>query len=308
MFYQLSYLENDIYPSSLGYFLIILAAAFWATLGIFYKTLITIYDLSPMAVVFWRALIAAVALFLFLGIRQKGKVAPEPRDRLFFLAFGLIGVAAFFGIYINAVSLTGMGVAAVLMYTAPVWVTLFSVLFLGERIDRRKGSALLLAVAGMFLVGGVYDLEGIRLNLFGLLAGIGAGLGYGSYILFSKSAARRNYNPWITLAYALGIGAIFLLPLQAPEELRKVISSPPILLWLLGIGLLPTLGGGVAFNAALHTVPASNASIIATLEPVIASFLGWVIFSEQFDVYQLVGGILIITAVILLQLNQSKGI
>lgn len=292
--------------TSFGYFLVLVAAAFWATLGIFYKTLISTYHLTPLAIVFWRALIAAAALFLYLRFRQKSGLFLKKRDGFFFLAFGLIGVAAFFVVYIIAISVTGMGVAAVLMYTAPVWVTILGALLMGESIDRRKGVALFLAVAGSGMVGRVYDLDGVRINFAGLLAGIGAGLGYGSYILFSKTAARRSYNPWTTLAYALGIGALFLLPLQEPSELARVLASPPILLWLLGIGLLPTIGGGLAFNAALHSIPASNASIVATLEPVIASILGWAIFAEHFDTYQMMGGALIVTAVVLLQLNKSN--
>jgi drug/metabolite transporter, DME family len=293
--------------ASFGYFLVMAAAAFWATLGIFYKTLINDHQLTPLTIVFWRASIAAVALFLFLGFRKKGGLVVKKRDVLFFLAFGLIGVAAFFIVYINAISLVGMGVAAVLMYTAPIWVTLLSALFMRESIDRRKWIALFLAVAGSGLVGRVYDLEGVRVNFAGLLAGIGAGLGYGSYILFSKSAARRHYNPWTTLAYALGIGALFLLPMQTTADFTRVLTTPPILVWLLAIGLLPTIGGGLAFNAALHSVPASNASIVATLEPAIASILGWAIFAEHFDSYQMIGGVLIIFAVVLLQLNQSNG-
>lgn len=293
--------------ASFGYFLVMVAAAFWATLGIFYKNLITIYQLSPLTIVFWRASIAAVALIIYLGFRHKSELLIKKKDVPFFIAFGLIGVAAFFIVYIKAISLVGMGVAAVLMYTAPVWVTLLSAAFLRESVDRRKWIALLLAVAGSGLVGRVYDLEGVRLNFSGLLAGIGAGLGYGSYILFSKSAARRHYNPWTTLAYALGIGALFLLPTQTAADLTRVLTTPPALLWLLAIGLLPTIGGGLAFNAALHNVPASNASIGATLEPVIASILGWAIFAEHFEPFQMIGGVLIISAVILLQLNQRDG-
>jgi drug/metabolite transporter (DMT)-like permease len=294
--------------SAFSYLLVLLAAGFWATLGIFYKTLISTYGLPPLAIVFWRALIAAIALFLFLFTSRKDLLHIPRRDWPFFLFFGLIGVAAFYTIYVNAVALTGMGVAAVLMYTAPVWVTLLSVLFLGERLDGRKILALSLAVAGGALVGRVYDLDGVRLNQIGLLAGIGAGLGYGLYILFSKAAAQRRYNPWTTLAYALGLGALFLLPLQSAADLTRVLTNPPILVWLFGIGLLPTLGGGLAFNAALQRLPASNASIVATLEPVIATVLGWAIFAERLDALQILGGALIGSAVILLQLRTNNSL
>lgn len=290
--------------SSAGYLLVLVAAGFWATLGLFYKTLMGAYGFSPLAVVFWRCGIASLALFLALARRGERTLRVSGRDWPFFLLFGLIGVAAFFYVYIYSISLAGMGVAAVLMYTAPAWVALFSAAFLGERMNRRKACALALAVAGAALVGKVYHLAGARLNLAGLATGLGAGIGYACYILFSKTAAQRGYSPWATLAYALGLGALFLLPLQDLRELQRAIANPAIVAWLLAVGLVPTLGGGLAFNAALQSIPASNASILATLEPVIATLLGSAAFGERLGAWQIAGGLLIGSAVALLRWNE----
>jgi DME family drug/metabolite transporter len=145
----------------------------------------------------------------------------------------------------------------------------------------------------------------VRLNLLGILAGLGAGLTYGLYTLFSKVAQRR-YTAWTTLAYALGLGALFMLPLQSPADLIRALSTLPSFSWLLMLGLVPTLGGGVAFNAALRRIPASSASIVATLEPAIATFLGWLFLDERLEVWQLMGACLILAAVVILQL-ESRG-
>jgi len=217
-----------------------------------------------------------------------------------FLVFGFVGVAAFYLIYIYAIGLIGMGMAAVLMYTAPAWVTLLSVVLFKEPLNGRKIVAVLLACGGCALIGQVYNLANVRLNLLGILAGLGAGLTYGLYTLFSKVAQRR-YSAWTTLAYALGVGALFMLPLQPLANLVHAVTTPPILFWLLVLGLVPTLGGGVAFNAALRRIPASNASIIATLEPAIATLLGWMFLDERLEAPQLLGAGLILAAVIVLQ-------
>jgi len=158
----------------------------------------------------------------------------------------------------------------------------------------------LLSCAGCALVSRAYDLAGVRLNLAGILAGLGAGLTYGLYTLFSKIAQRR-YTAWTTLTYALGLGTLFLLPLQSLAALARALTTPSLLFWLLILGLVPTLGGGLAFNAALRLVPASNASIVATLEPAIATLLGWAFLGERPDVLQLLGGGLILAAVVILQ-------
>ena len=286
-----------------GYVLVIIAAVLWATMGLFYKGLMATYALPALTIVFWRAAAAAAALFLFLASsrRRRASLRIAQKDWPLFLGFGAIGVAAFYAVYIHAIDLAGMGVAAVLMYTAPVWVTLFGALFRGERLTARKASALLLALAGCALVGRLYDASGVALNSPGILAGLGAGLTYGAYILFSKGAAERAYSPWAALAYALVLGALFLLPFQGPAEALRPFASPQLALWLLILGLIPTLGGGVAFNAGLHHVSASNASIVATLEPVIAALLGWAVWGERLDAPQLLGAGLILAAVVLLQ-------
>lgn len=282
-----------------GYGLVLTAAALWATLGLFYKGLAA-SGLPLLTIVFFRAGIAALALFLALLWRDRASLRLSGRDVLFFLAFGLVGVAAFYVVYIHAIDRAGMGVAAVLMYTAPIWVSLYSMLFLGERWTLWRGGALLLAFAGCALVGRAYDPAGMRLNGPGVLAGLGAGLTYGAYTVFSKIAQRRH-TAWATLAWALGIGALFLLPLQSPPALARALTHPPTLFWLVMLGLVPTLGGGLAFNLGLRQVPASNASIIATLEPVIAAALGWAVWGERMDWPQVVGAALVLAAVVLLQ-------
>ncbi len=282
-----------------GYGLVLVAAALWATLGLFYKGLAA-SGLPLLTIVFFRAGIAALALFLALFWRDRASLRLSGRDLLFFLAFGLVGVAAFYVVYIHAIDRAGMGVAAVLMYTAPIWVSLYSVLFWGERWTPGRGGALLLAIVGCALVGRAYDPTGMRLNGPGILAGLGAGLAYGAYTLFSKVAQQRH-TAWATLAWALGIGALFLLPLQSPPALARALTQPSILFWLVMLGLIPTLGGGLAFNLGLRQVPASNASIIATTEPVIAALLGWAVWGERMEGLQVVGAALVLSAVVLLQ-------
>ncbi len=284
-----------------GYGLVLVAASVWATMGVFYKTLMGAYNLAPLTIVFFRALFAAVALFIFLGGWRRQELPLHRRDGLLFLGFGAIGVALFYVVYIYAITLAGVGVAAVLMYTAPAWVTAFSVAVLHEPLTRRKVGALALALLGCALVGRLYAWGQAQFNTVGLLAGLAAGLTYGGYILFNKAVADRGYSPWAAMAYGLGIAVVCIAPWQTLPEVGNVLQTPPLLGWLVVLGVVSTLGGGVAFNAALRTVPASNASIVATVEPVIAALLGWALLGETMEGWQLAGAGLIVTSVIWLQ-------
>jgi DME family drug/metabolite transporter len=293
-------------PQALGYALTLLAAVLWASMGLFYRSLIQEYGLRPLTVVFVRATVAALALWLALGLGRPKQLMLKRRDLPFFIAFGFLGVALFYAVYVYAVDLAGVGVAAVLMYMAPAWVALLSIPLFGERLTAPKTVALLLALLGAALVGRVYDLVGLRIRGLGIAAGLGASLGYALYVLFCKAAARRGYRPWTALAFALALGALFLAPLQSPGELVDLLTTPPALARALILGLVLTLGAGVAFNAALAALPASVVSIVATVEPVIAMLLGYLLLGEQVGWPQALGAGLIITAVALLQ-GHSEG-
>ena len=290
-----------------GYALVLLAAVLWGSMGVFYKQLMGEHGLPAITVVFYRALLTSLMLFAALAVisllrRPAAGRAPlhvARRDLAGFALFGLIGVAAFYVVYIHAVDQAGVGVAAVLMYTAPAWVTVISAVLLSERLSRRKGLALALAIGGAALVARIYHLEALSLNVAGVLLGLGAGLGYGIYILCNKVAVRR-YPPWTVLAYALGFGALFMLPFQSGDVLVRALTDLDVVAWLLGVTLFPTLLAGLSFTLGLRDVPASNASIVATVEPVVAMMFGAALFSERLDWPQVLGGVLILGAVILL--------
>lgn len=282
-----------------GYVLILVAATLWATLGIIFKALINDYGLSRITIAFFRASLSAPILFIALGIRQPNLLRIAARDVLFFVAFGLFGIAAFYIVYITAIDLAGVSVAAVLLYTAPAWVAVISAMLLSEKLTPRKLAAVALAMVGCALVARAYDLSELRLNRLGILAGLGAGLTYALYSVFNKAGVRR-YDGWTVLAYGLLAGSVFLAPLQSPGSLVAALRQPGAVAWLLLLALGPTLGSGLAFNAGLRYVPVSSASVVATLEPVIASLLAFAFLGERLDPGQLLGGALILIAVVTL--------
>ncbi len=122
-----------------------------------------------------------------------------------------------------------MGVASVLLSSAVLWVMLFGFVFQGDRINRDKLLALILALTGLVLIGQVYDFEKVRLSSIGLLAGLGVGLRYAAYILINKRISQYGYSTWTVNAYGLGIGALVLLLLQKPMELRHSLANPTVM-------------------------------------------------------------------------------
>ena len=287
-----------------GYIMVLGAAALWATLGLFYKGLIDGYGLSPLTVAFFRAALSFAILLIVLALRRPAWLRVARGDLPFFALFGLVGIAAFYIVYVYAVHLAGMAMAVVLMYTAPAWVTLIAWRFFGEGLDRPKLIALVLAFGGCVLVARAHDPAQVRLNAVGILLGLGAGVTYGLYTIFNKRALRR-YNPWTTMLYALGFGTAFLLPVQTPSNLAAALQ-PSLLPWLALLALGPTLGSALLYAMGLERLPASVASIVATLEPAIAAVLAVVVLGETLTVSQAVGALSIISGVVFLSVGQSS--
>lgn len=288
-----------------GYGLVATGAILWGCLGLFYQVVIGQYGLSSLEAVFWRALIATLILALWLAWRNPHTLRVRRRDLLLMFFLGAIGVAATFWIYAYAIRAVGMGVAAVLQYVAPVWVTLFSVIFWGEGLAATRITALVLALAGVALVGRIYDLSGATLSLLGMAAALATSLTYAAYVLMIKTASRRGYGSRTIMFYALAIGTACLAPLQTKQSLTIVTGQPGIIPWLIGLGIV-TLAAGLTFTAGVQRVPASNASIVATIEPLTAMVLGWSVLSERMDPLQVIGAICILASVSVLQVR-SRG-
>ncbi|HEY0737276.1 MAG TPA: EamA family transporter [Herpetosiphonaceae bacterium] len=285
-----------------GYVLVMIAACLWATLGLFYRVLSEEYGLTKGVIVTYRAGIAAVVLFAVLGIFDPRLLRVRRQDWLYFGLFGSVGVAAFFLCYIQATTTGPLAVAAVLLYTAPIWITIWAVLRQGEALTPRKLTALSLAFGGCALVANIFNPANLAINGLALLFGLLSGLSYAAYSLWSAEGTRRGYNAWVVIAYSLGIGTLVLMAFQPLYEMLRPFTLPGAWPYLLGVSLGASLLASACFTIGLQYVRASNASILATIEPVIAALLGWLIVvpPEPLNGWQLLGGGCVLGAVIVL--------
>lgn len=283
--------------SSRGYLFVALAACLWGTLGFLFRVLHDQFFLNSLTVAFLRATMAFTALFLFALVTRRQALRISPRDIPFYALFGLCAVSAFYFLYIQAVVTTSVTTAVVLLYTAPAFVSVMAWRFWHEPMNARKMTAIAVTFIGCALIARVYDTSVLQLNVVGLFLGLGAGFTYALYTIFSKFALAQHES-LTTLIYALFFGAIFLVPFQSAENLALVIQRPMAWLVLLLLALGPTVGAYALYNAGLTRVPASNASLMATLEPVMASVLAYLVLGERLEIAQIIGGVLVVIAAV----------
>ncbi len=289
----------------IGVLLVAAAALIWGTLGILF-TFILRYGMDASTLAFWRASLAATAMVTGLAVAQPKLLRIRRRDVPFFLLFGVLSIGGLSVVYIQAVDRVGVATAAVLLYTAPAWVTVLAWRLYGEPLTRLKIAALVLAFLGTVLVAQAHDLARLRVNATGLLFGLASGFTYAMYTIFSRRSL-RNYSALTTVTYSLVFAGLVLAPLVSPGDVRLVIGGPPTL-WglLITLALGPTVGSYLLYTRGLQYIEASVASITAMLEPVSAAVLGYVILHQRLAPVQILGGALILTAVGLLAMSQRS--
>lgn len=283
-------------PASL---LIAGAAALWGSMGVVSRFAFDA-GLTPLGVAFYRAALAFVTVAAVTIVLMPQRLRIRRGDLGLFALFGLISIAVFFFVYLFAISLTTVATAAILLYTAPAWVLVLSNLAFAEPLTRPKLWALGLAFAGCLLVVRAYDTAALRVTLPGVLAGLAAGLTYALYSVFGKTALRRHPAP-VTLTYALGFGSLFLgAAAGATGQLHAdaLRAAWPLVVYL---GLVTTLLAQFIYLSGLHVVEAGRASLIATLEPVVAAVLGYIILNERLDLLQGIGGLAVLSGVLLVR-------
>jgi DME family drug/metabolite transporter len=278
-----------------GYAQVAAAAVLWGTIGLAARSIFAA-GLTPLQAAAWRATGAFVLLLVLSLALNPSALRVERRDIPLLAAYAAVSVAGFMTIYFTAIGLTTVATAAVLLYTAPAWVVLMARALFGEPMTPMKTATVGLTFAGCALVVGAIGPGAVRLTPAGLLAGLGAGLTYALYSIFGKTALRR-LSPLTTVVYTLGFGALFLLaatrglpPLPAASlaPLGYVIVGPTAMAYLLYIG-------------GLRWVEAGRASIVATLEPVVAALGGALVLREPFGAAQWIGAALVIGGVVLVQ-------
>lgn len=288
-----------------GYALVLLAASLWATLGVIYSFLARSYGLPPLAVAGLRAGLGGVILLIGLLALRRSWLRIDRRAARVVVIYGIVGIAFFYAAYINAILSVGVAVSAVLLYTAPAWVALLAWRFLGEQLTRTHLIALALTLAGSALVAQIYQPGLLRVNALGILWGLLSGFSYALWSVFNKVGVRHT-NPWTLQCYGMLVGSAALLLLQPLAPLAGALQDPGAVMWLLLLALGPTVGASVAYAAGVRTVPVSVASLIATLEPVLAALLAFLVLGETLGPGQIAGGALILLAVWLLRPRSGR--
>ena len=253
---------------------------------------------------FIRSVFSVIILGIFFFIKDRSIFKLKSiKDLKYFIGTGIISFSLYNWSYIAAIKETSMGVAAILLYTAPSIIMILSVILFNEKITKVKLAALIITFLGCMMVTGIFE-EGNIISVRGFIYGILSGIGYGLYSIFGKYALRK-YSPVTVVFYTFLMSGLLFSILGSPFVIIEKINSTRSWIFVTVFAAFSAAVPYILYTKGLSGIEASKASILANIEPVVAALIGIVIFSEGAGMLKLFGIFLVIVAVCMINLSES---
>ena len=279
---------------------VIAAGVLWGIISIFIKGL-NGGNLSPVQILQLRAIIASVLMAPCLFIIDKKLLCFSLKDIWMFIGTGVISLTFFSMCYFQTIIESGASVAVILLYTSPIFVILFSLVLFKEKVTAVKLTALIMTFIGCIMVSGLGRDDG-GITAKGFIVGLGSGLGYALYSIFSRYALKKYHVLTITF-YTFLFSGITIIPFSG-LEMSSIISQPQLLLYGVGIAMFCTVLPYLFYTYGMTRLETGKAAILVTVEPLVGTLVGCCLYGEPMTIVKAFGILLTFGAVILLGLKK----
>jgi len=287
-----------------GPLLIAAAACFWGVSGTAAKYLF-IRHIDPLILVQTRVSFSCAVLLFFFALFRREYLRIAPRDLFPFALLGILGIAGSNFFYYYAIDRTNVATGILLQYTAPILVVLYARIVQGEALTTVKLGSLVFSVVGCFLAVSGGDVLLIVVNYPGIFAALASAVSFSFLTIYGKASSLR-YPTWTVLFYTLFFASVFWLFVNPPWVIARAGYEPLDWLTFFGIAVISILIPYGLYLHGLRSILSTRAVITSTLEPVIAIASAFVFLDEILMPLQIVGAVLVLSAVSLLQVRRES--
>ena len=223
-----------------GFIRIFFTGCLWGTIGLFVKSMEANGSTSSYTS-FLRLFFGFILLALMTLIIDGPKAfCIGRRTLLSCVLLGVICQGTFNILYSTSISMNGMSVGSVLLYTAPIFTCITSMFLFKEKLNLLKWAGLLINVIGCALTATGGDFSAASLAPLGLLIGVGAGFTYAMTAVIGKIAMQEETSPLAVAAYNLFFGCLFIALVRRPWMTVDAPFKTRLLLYGLLFGLIAT--------------------------------------------------------------------
>jgi drug/metabolite transporter (DMT)-like permease len=264
-------------------------------------TIATGEHLSLFTVLAWRYTLGAVVMVGYVGARAFPRMPWS--EALKFIVVGGGGQALLVGMALSSTRWISVATLAFLFYTYPAWVTLVQTVRGAERPTVRRLVALALSFGGTILMVGAPS--GAKLPWQGVALALGAAVVYGMYIP-TMQFLQKSYRVTVTSAYGKIGSALCFLALAVGEQSFTASMSRTAWLAIGALTLFSTVLPSVFFMMGLLRLGPVRTAIVSTIEPFLTAILGAVVLRQALRGDTLLGGAMIVAAVVVLQMRRER--
>ncbi len=270
-----------------GVFAVVLSSFLYGIMPIFTKRVL-MDGMPGGAVVFYRLFFSAVlSLLILLATKEDMAVTGEQFTQL--AVFGVLGFGATTALLAIAYDHIPTGLATMLHFTYPLFVTVVMTVIFKEKLSKFKVLSCLFAIAGL-----AFMADFSSLALTGLIAAVASGITYAGYVIANKKSSFASLPGMVIIFYVnsvaaviFGIKAVFTKEFMLPANFKQLGL-------LLVIALFCTIISMYLLNYGIKTLGASTAAVLNMLEPVVSLFAGIIIYKEAVGIKGLIGAALVV--------------
>ncbi len=289
----------------IGVIYVLIAGILWGTMGVF----VNFFDskeLNSIQIAGARLLFATLIMGVYILIKSKKLFKIKLRDLWCFLGSGLISLMIFTVCYFKTIVLSSMSVAAVLLYTSPVFVILLSFFIFKEPLTKIKALSCILCVAGSAFVSGIIgSKESIPLIAF--ILGISSGLAYALYSIFSRFALQKKYSSMTITFYTFLFATLGIIPFSDLPSLVVSVSGSYSILPIMALsGLVTAVLPYIFYTSGLERIESGKAAVVAAIEPVVATVIGGMFYHDDLSLWQYFGIVLVLLSIIISNIKSSQ--
>lgn len=275
--------------------LLLLSTIFISTSGVLGRYI----DLSPEAIILFRAIFAGIFIYIFCRIKKINLKIATKKDRHSFAVSGFF-MAAHWVTYFYALKLSNVAIGMLSMFTFPVITALLEPFFTKEKLNLSHIFLAFLVLIGVYMLVPEFSTENDQLK--GILFGIFSALCYSLRNLTLKKHV-KDYNGSMLMLHQMIIVSVLLFPVLFFSDFSNLESQLPLLLL---VALLTTAIGHTMLVNSLQHFSVSTASIISSVQPIFGIIIAYIFVNEipSFNTY--IGGSLILLTVVIESIRSRK--
>lgn len=282
-----------------------LAASMWG--GMYVVSKYVLDFIPPFALVWLRYMIAFVFLYaILLAVQKKSGQhrAMAKRDWLLVAWIGFIGYFVSISFQFIGTKLSDAHTGSLITSATPAFIVIFARFVLKEQITLKKIISMLLATLGVIIVIG-WDFH-VGDYFWGSLILVGAAVTWALLSVYVKVASERLSSLAVT-TYAILFALVFTTPAMLWELQSHDVfyQSPLIIFGLLYLGIVSTAGAFFLWNKGLELMDAGIGSLFFFFQPIVGSFLGWLLLKEQLNVNFFIGAAFIVAGVVIVTFRKE---